>query len=282
MKNLLLTTILATGLGVVGAIAQTSETGTSETGTAETGTTTMDGTTAPTITAPEGFERQDMALTAEDLLGATIYDTAGDAIGTVHDLVLDKAVSGGSAPAATGADATTGSMSDTSTGTATDTATGTAGDAPADGTLTQEGTATTGTDNATGTMDTDSTAQTPDATGTTGTDSAGDPVPGADTTTTTDGTAGTSTDMTAGTTGVTEGATTETAGNATHAVLDIGGFLGMGEHRVAVPIADLQIYRSDSETRVYLPWTREQLEALPTYAAEDPSTLGTATSPAEN
>ncbi|MFD1807291.1 PRC-barrel domain-containing protein [Gemmobacter lanyuensis] len=38
-----------------------------------------------------------MALTAEDLLGATIYDTAGDAIGTVHDLVLDKAVSGGSA-----------------------------------------------------------------------------------------------------------------------------------------------------------------------------------------
>ncbi|MFD1807290.1 hypothetical protein ACFSHQ_01835 [Gemmobacter lanyuensis] len=55
MKNLLLTTILATGLGVAGAIAQTSETGTSETGTAETGTTTMDGTTAPTITAPEGL-----------------------------------------------------------------------------------------------------------------------------------------------------------------------------------------------------------------------------------
>ena len=27
---------------------------------------------------------------------------------------------------------------------------------------------------------------------------------------------------------------------------------------------------------------REQLEALPTYAAEDASTLGTATSPAEN
>ena len=37
---------------------------------------------------PEGFTLQTMPLTAEELLGANIYDISGDSIGEVHDLVF--------------------------------------------------------------------------------------------------------------------------------------------------------------------------------------------------
>ncbi|RDW12828.1 hypothetical protein [Paracoccus thiocyanatus] len=50
-----------------------------------------------------------------------------------------------------------------------------------------------------------------------------------------------------------------------HAIIDVGGFLGMGEHRVAVPVGDLVVYQKDDDIRIYLPWTREQLEALPEF-----------------
>jgi hypothetical protein len=67
------------------------------------------------------------------------------------------------------------------------------------------------------------------------------------------------------------------SGRVTHVVMDIGGFLGIGEHTVAVPVSSLQLFRGSSATdlRVYLPWTEDQLKALPEYKEGDASTYGT-------
>jgi len=83
--------------------------------------------------------------------------------------------------------------------------------------------------------------------------------------TATDGLAtdGTDTDGTAAAANVDGNMSTD--GTISHAIVDIGGFLGMGAHSVALPISDLAIYSNGNETRVYLPWTREQLEAQPAY-----------------
>lgn len=56
------------------------------------------------------------------------------------------------------------------------------------------------------------------------------------------------------------------------AIIDVGGFLGMGTHRVAVPISDLRVFHSgdQDDLRIYLPWTREQLEALPEFDEDNP------------
>jgi hypothetical protein len=50
-------------------------------------------------------------------------------------------------------------------------------------------------------------------------------------------------------------------------VIDVGGFLGMGEHEVAVTMEELHIMRSDDGTdlRVYMDATQEELEAQPEY-----------------
>ena len=136
------------------------------------------------------------------------------------------------------------------------------------------------TDSTTGTTDT-TTGATDSTTGTTDT-----------TTGTTDSTAGTTatdttttTDSTAGTTATTDGtgAVTSTGdqqsldlaqGQISHVVLDVGGFLGIGTHSVAVPIEELQVFRDgNNDIRVYLPWTQAQLEALPEYDADNPGTL---------
>jgi len=56
------------------------------------------------------------------------------------------------------------------------------------------------------------------------------------------------------------------ATRVTHAIIDVGGFLGIGVHQVAVPLEDLRIYANENQDiRVYLPWTREQLEAMPEF-----------------
>ncbi|RJL21525.1 photosystem reaction center protein H [Paracoccus siganidrum] len=60
----------------------------------------------------------------------------------------------------------------------------------------------------------------------------------------------------------------------THAIIDVGGFLGLGEHRVAIPVADLVVFTNEDELRIYLPWTQEQLEALPEFDEDDPDTTG--------
>lgn len=220
MKTFLSTTMLISTLTLMSANAQTTDpvapdapavtspampdTGTGATPmTPETPTETMPATpeapaatTAPAlpdIAAPDGFVRQNVVLTAKDLLGAAIYDINGKSIGEVRDLVLGGDV---------GTKAEAGAMAGSTTaGTAAGAA---MNDAP--------GAVTSPSD--------------------------------AD------------------------------KGQLTHAVLDVGGFLGLGQHRVAVPVSDLAVYRSDTETRVYLPWSEEQLKAAPAYDRDDPSTLG--------
>jgi len=50
-------------------------------------------------------------------------------------------------------------------------------------------------------------------------------------------------------------------------LLDIGGFLGMGEHEVALMPSEVQIMRKDSGSgiRVYVNATKDELKALPEY-----------------
>ncbi len=50
-------------------------------------------------------------------------------------------------------------------------------------------------------------------------------------------------------------------------IVDVGGFLGMGEREVAVTMEELHIMRSDDgmDFRVYMDATQEELEAQPEY-----------------
>lgn len=54
-------------------------------------------------------------------------------------------------------------------------------------------------------------------------------------------------------------------GQVSHMVIDVGGFLGMGEKPVALEPSALDILQREdgSDLRVYVPMTHEQLEALP-------------------
>ena len=56
-------------------------------------------------------------------------------------------------------------------------------------------------------------------------------------------------------------------GKLDRAVIDVGGFLGMGEREVAVTMDELQIVRSDDgdDVRVYIDSTQEALEQQPKY-----------------
>ena len=58
-----------------------------------------------------------------------------------------------------------------------------------------------------------------------------------------------------------------TDGELDRAVIDVGGFLGMGEHQVTLALDELNIVRGgeDSELRVYIDSTEEALKALPEY-----------------
>lgn len=58
-----------------------------------------------------------------------------------------------------------------------------------------------------------------------------------------------------------------TDGQLQHAVIDVGGFLGIGEKPVALDLEALDILRADGgdEVRVYVSSTREELEAMPRY-----------------
>ena len=49
------------------------------------------------------------------------------------------------------------------------------------------------------------------------------------------------------------------------AVIDVGGFLGMGEKPVAVTLKELTIMQDDGDVRVYIDSTQEALEAQPAY-----------------
>lgn len=56
-------------------------------------------------------------------------------------------------------------------------------------------------------------------------------------------------------------------GEIDRAVIDVGGFLGMGERPVAVPMSELSIIRSDDgeDIRVYIDSSQAALEAQPAY-----------------
>ena len=57
-------------------------------------------------------------------------------------------------------------------------------------------------------------------------------------------------------------------GQVTQAVIDVGGFLGMGEKPVALELTDIDILRNEAgdDVRVYLTKTKEELEAMPDFA----------------
>jgi sporulation protein YlmC with PRC-barrel domain len=54
-------------------------------------------------------------------------------------------------------------------------------------------------------------------------------------------------------------------GQITHVVVDVGGFLGIGERRVALDLSQIDILTAEGGTdvRVYVPMAKEELEALP-------------------
>jgi hypothetical protein len=56
-------------------------------------------------------------------------------------------------------------------------------------------------------------------------------------------------------------------GQVTQAVIDVGGWLGMGEKPVALNLTDVDILRNEAgdDVRVYLTKTKEELEAMPTF-----------------
>lgn len=57
------------------------------------------------------------------------------------------------------------------------------------------------------------------------------------------------------------------SGKITEAIVDIGGFLGLGAKPVALSLSELDILHEDGgdDLRVYVGMTKEQMEALPTY-----------------
>lgn len=54
-------------------------------------------------------------------------------------------------------------------------------------------------------------------------------------------------------------------GTLDRVIIDVGGWLGMGEKPVAVSLDELTILRRDGDVRVYIDSTQESLEAQPTY-----------------
>lgn len=56
-----------------------------------------------------------------------------------------------------------------------------------------------------------------------------------------------------------------TDGQLGDAIIDVGGFLGLGEKPVAVPFDSLTILRNEGDVRVYVDATQEQLEGMPEF-----------------
>ncbi len=48
-------------------------------------------------------------------------------------------------------------------------------------------------------------------------------------------------------------------------IIDVGGFLGMGVHTVALPADEMEVAAVDGEQRITVSATREELEAMPSY-----------------
>ena len=56
----------------------------------------------------------------------------------------------------------------------------------------------------------------------------------------------------------------------TAAVVDVGGFLGIGEKAVALPMSSLDVLQQEGgdDLRIYVSQTEEELEAMEAYSAE--------------
>lgn len=56
-------------------------------------------------------------------------------------------------------------------------------------------------------------------------------------------------------------------GQVTQTIIDVGGFLGMGEKPVALNLTDIDILRNEAgdDVRVYLTKTKEELEGMPSF-----------------
>ncbi|SDB17867.1 PRC-barrel domain-containing protein [Desulfonatronum thiosulfatophilum] len=55
-------------------------------------------------------------------------------------------------------------------------------------------------------------------------------------------------------------------GDVERLVVDVGGFLGIGTHSVAIDIDEVEIHRGNGDDlRVYVPMTEQELEAMPEY-----------------
>ncbi|MFN3823752.1 MAG: PRC-barrel domain-containing protein [Pseudorhodobacter sp.] len=56
-----------------------------------------------------------------------------------------------------------------------------------------------------------------------------------------------------------------TDGKITDAIIDVGGFLGMGAHSVLLPFSQLTVLRetNGSDVRVHLDTTKDKLKAMP-------------------
>lgn len=59
-----------------------------------------------------------------------------------------------------------------------------------------------------------------------------------------------------------------TDGKITAAVIDVGGFLGMGAHSVMLPFSELTVLHANdgSDVRVHLDTTKDKLKAMPHHA----------------
>ncbi|WP_296478782.1 PRC-barrel domain-containing protein, partial [Roseinatronobacter sp.] len=57
-------------------------------------------------------------------------------------------------------------------------------------------------------------------------------------------------------------------GKITDAIVDVGGFLGIGAHSVLLPFSQLTVLRqtAGSDVRVHLDTTKEKLKAMPQHA----------------
>ena len=69
-------------------------------------------------------------------------------------------------------------------------------------------------------------------------------------------------------------------GDTRAALIDVGGFLGIGEKQVAIPFDQIQMQQDGNEPRLTVAMTREQLEQAPAYEAPEEQQAAQGTAPA--
>ncbi|SIT86700.1 hypothetical protein [Pontibaca methylaminivorans] len=267
-----LTTGLATALALTPAVAQEQSSSQSGLTGGEETESALDQNGWPEVEAPEGYNlSKDRAVTTRDLDGADVYGPGDEKIGTVYALLFKSGELQISEPRASGE-----SLDDTTGDTGGDTG----GDMSGDTTGTGSGDDTTMSGGAGGSEGgADTTAGSASDTGDAGTSGSDGDTGDTATTGTTGDTTTMDSDMgsegsTSDGTAATDSATGSSQGELeiSEAIIDVGGFLGIGSHRVAVPVEELAIYTKDDDSddiRVYLPRTKEDLEAMPEFDQDE-------------